>query len=63
MGGGGRVDHPLNLMSVCRLCHIDIHGGLYSQKELVGIVAEREDMDDPSAFICWIRRQPKERPI
>jgi hypothetical protein len=42
MGGGGRLDVPQNLISVCRYCHQAIHLGKVSRLELLAIVARRE---------------------
>ena len=43
MGGGSRIDHPLNLTALCRSCH-DSHGysAVPSRMELINVIAQRE---------------------
>lgn len=43
MGGGSRLDHPWNLVSLCRSCHDDHHAGHRPLRiDLLAIVAARE---------------------
>ena len=42
MGGGARLDVPLNLVAVCEDCHGAIHAGGISQKKVIEAVAYRE---------------------
>jgi hypothetical protein len=45
MGGGGRIDHPYNLVSSCSLCHHLTHQGKVSKIEWLSIVSKREKID------------------
>jgi hypothetical protein len=49
MGGGGRIDHPYNLVGLCRECHCRVHAGQLERKHLLAIVAEREGITEPQA--------------
>lgn len=42
MGGGSRLDIPINLIILCRTCHDKAQNGRISRRELWGIAAERE---------------------
>lgn len=43
MGGGSRLDHPWNLVAICRSCHDDHHAGHRPLRiDLLAIVAARE---------------------
>ena len=44
IGGGSRMDVPINLIVVCKPCHDLAHKGDISRRELFGIAAEREVM-------------------
>ena len=61
MGGGKRLDVRINLLSLCWWCHADYHSGRISRRELVALVAHREQRE-PGAMVAEIyrlRRQPK----
>ncbi len=62
MGSGGRVDHRLNLVAACRLCHTASHaGGEPTRETLLAIVAKREGVT-VAVIVAWIdlvRRLPK----
>ena len=61
MGGGGRLDVRINLVSLCRTCHGEVHGGRIMRRDLLAIVAAREGMlqDDVEREIYRLRRLPK----
>lgn len=65
MGGGGRCDHPFNLVSLCRPCHTAVHNGSISREFLSRIVAEREDVSRSAMceYLDWLLRQSKDRPV
>lgn len=42
MGGGNRLDHPWNLVALCRACHQLVHQGQILRIDLWAIVAARE---------------------
>jgi hypothetical protein len=59
MGGARRIDHRLNLVSLCIQCHNSHHNGNEpSADTLWGVVAKREKstVDDVQAAINRIRR-------
>jgi 5-methylcytosine-specific restriction endonuclease McrA len=60
--GAGRVDHPRNLIALCRKCHRRHHAALVpTRKELFEIVAKREgcSIEMISETVWRIRRLPK----
>lgn len=62
MGGGGRIDIPLNLVSICRFpCHDDAERGRIRREDFLAIVARRENMDPDEVvrILNGIRRLPK----
>ena len=59
MGGGSRVDHPLNLISVCGYCHAAIHNGKILGKVCMAVVALREGKTlDEMYDARWEWRKP-----
>lgn len=42
MGGGSRLDIPINLIVLCKDCHDLAHKGEITKRELWGIATERE---------------------
>lgn len=42
MGSGRRIDHPWNLLAVCRACHQLIHQGQIARCDLLAVIATRE---------------------
>lgn len=42
MGGSSQLDIRINLLAVCRWCHVRIHGGNIKREEVLKIVARRE---------------------
>jgi hypothetical protein len=42
MGGGGRLDHRLNLIALCPVCHNEVHCGVIMRCDLLAKVAVRE---------------------
>lgn len=43
MGGGNRLDHDLNIVSLCRRCHTAHHAGNGpTQEQLFEVIAKRE---------------------
>jgi hypothetical protein len=63
MGGGSRLDVPINLIALCRQCHNQVHAGVIRRDDLLAIVALREGMlqDDIEAEINRLKRSPKEK--
>jgi hypothetical protein len=61
MGGGKRLDVRINLLGLCRWCHHDFHSGRISRRELLDLVACREQRRPGSIVteIYRLRRQPK----
>ncbi len=65
MGGGGRLDIPYNLASLCHECHMESHAGREPTKiTLMLLVAHRErvlqsDLEDE---IHLLLRTPGEKP-
>ncbi len=62
IGGGGRIDHPWNLVSLCALCHRDSHEGRSpSRNDLIALVARREQMTfaEVLAELLRLRRADK----
>lgn len=61
MGGGGQVDIPKNLISLCWFCHDLFHAGNIKRFALEAIVAEREGCQqaDIRAEVNRIRNLPK----
>lgn len=62
MGGGGRLDVRINLISLCAFCHNDVHAGLIQRCDLLAVVAARERTTQGriEAEIYRLRRTPKE---
>lgn len=67
-GGGGLLDHPLNVVGLCRLCHVRQHTtnrfddpNQLATERMVEIVAAREGVKPESVLpLLWeIRRKPK----
>lgn len=44
MGGGSRLDHKLNLISLCRKCHTLFHAGRIPKVDLLEVVGKREGL-------------------
>lgn len=72
MGGGGRIDHPFNLLSACLRCHRRYHdgnlmiGGKRATKaDMFAIVAlrERRPVDELEAAVYAMRNAPKNTPM
>lgn len=67
MGGGSRIDHPFNLVALCALCHAKAHAPKdpIPPDAFEAIVARREgvQVSEAKAFLRWVARQPKDRPI
>lgn len=42
MGGGGHIDHPYNIVALCRRCHDAVHRGDILRCDLLAVVAARE---------------------
>jgi hypothetical protein len=61
MGGGKRLEVRINLLGLCRWCHHDCHSGKISRRELLALVADREQQRPGSIVteIYRLRRQPK----
>ena len=61
IGGGKRLDVRINLLSLCRWCHADHHTGRISRRELVALVAHREQRQPETLVteIYRLRRQTK----
>jgi hypothetical protein len=61
MGGGGRMDHPFNLIGLCILCHASLHNGSLSREILWAVIAEREgvSVEEVKTEIYRIRALPK----
>ena len=59
MGSGWRIDHPANLLAVCRVCHNRIHAGKIPKADLWAIASKRERCD-AEAVVNEIARRPKE---
>lgn len=59
MGGANRMDVLLNLVALCRQCHMQVHDGHISRTTLLGIVARREDMSATEVFDT-LRRKERE---
>ena len=69
MGGGSRIDHPLNLISLCRgyyrgkwvSCHDDAEAGRITKYDLLALVARREGVlqDEIITALEGIRRLSK----
>lgn len=45
IGGGARLDVPLNLISLCRSCHGKVHMGIISREKFWIQVAAREGLE------------------
>ncbi len=60
--GAGRVDIRCNLASLCRCCHMDVHGNVQIAAELKQIVAKREGVPWSviEESVWFFRRLPKE---
>ncbi len=42
-GGGRQIDHRMNLVPLCRICHDDFHAGRQPiEDDLVALIAARE---------------------
>jgi hypothetical protein len=61
MGGGGRMDHPFNLISLCGSCHDNLHDGNLSREILWAVIAEREgvSVEEVKTEVYRIRALPK----
>lgn len=61
MGAGRRIDHKFNLISLCYLCHNDVHNGKILKCDLLAVVSRREGklQDEIEAEVNRIRRLPK----
>jgi hypothetical protein len=62
MGGGGRLDVALNLVSLCPECHLEHHDGRRPLRcDLLAVVAAREGMlqGEVEAQLHRLRRQAK----
>lgn len=61
MGGGGRLDVPLNLITLCWACHRKHHDGHIRRDLLVKTVAWRESTNPEAleAEIHRLRRLPR----
>lgn len=59
MGGGGRLDVRCNLLSLCWQCHRDVHDGRIPRKELLEIIAHREQLSPEEVMdqLWRLRRQ------
>jgi len=63
MGGGSRLDHPYNLVSMCRgftnggwkSCHEEAERHEITQAQLLNLVATRENVS-PERIECELRR-------
>lgn len=63
IGGGSRLDHPWNLVSLCRADHDAHHqGNVPTRTDLLAIVAAREGVlqDDIIAELLRLRNLPRE---
>jgi hypothetical protein len=63
--GAGRVDHPLNLVALCRRCHTASHlGQRPTRDDLLEIVSRREGVsrDAVVAFVHAVRRAARDLP-
>ena len=66
IGGGGRIDHPLNIVSLCAFCHNEHHNGHRPLTcDLIATIAAREGVlqDDVTGFVRDIRRLPRDTPL
>lgn len=61
MGGWGRLDHPYNLVALCRQCHTDAHFGHITRHDFLAIVAAREGVlqRDILEVLGTLRRMPR----
>jgi hypothetical protein len=61
MGGGGRLDIRINLISLCRLCHDAVGLGHIARCDLLAVVASRESTTQSQIEeeIWRLRRTPK----
>lgn len=61
MGGGGRLDIRINLISLCREDHNAVHAGHIMRTDLLALVAQREgtSQDEIRAEIARLRKAPK----
>lgn len=69
IGGGSQIDHPLNLLTVCRWHHEWIHRGMQppdvrvpTARDLWRIVAKREgvEIDTVEAVMFCVKRLPRD---
>jgi hypothetical protein len=61
MGGGGRLDVPVNLIALCAVpCHDDAHHGRITATDLLAVVAAREGVlqQDIIDEVNRLRRTP-----
>lgn len=61
MGGGGQLDVRLNLLTVCRLCHDNIHKAHVPRLALLKIIALREgkSVEKVEQTLYELRRRKK----
>lgn len=61
LGGGSRLDKALNLLSVCRECHMKIHCGVICRGECWNKAAQREGLGAGclAEEAVWRLLQPK----
>ncbi len=59
--GAGRIDHPWNLVSLCRECHNNAHLGYITRYDFLAVVStrERETQDAIEREIFRLRRLPQ----
>lgn len=63
-GGGQRIDHPLNLVALCRECHRSIEeGSLADRNWCMATIADRESVGVQTVreYAWWLQRQPRGR--
>jgi hypothetical protein len=60
-GGGGRIDHRLNLLGLCLRCHRELHDGNLSREILWEVIAKREgvSVEEVKVEVYRIRSLPK----
>lgn len=62
LGGGSRLDIPLNLVSLCRWpCHHHAEQGIITRQQMLAVIAKREGVSEifVDSFLKRVRRTPK----
>lgn len=60
--GASRLDHPWNLISLCRPCHNGAHAGAISRVSLLAVVAKREGKTPETIELKLIALRNRRKP-